>query len=324
VTAAVVQADIARYDRLAAEAGTFDAVRTILDAHFALSADALARGGVDLLLWPETVYPTTFGTPKSEDGAAFDRAIGAFVADRRVPLVFGAYDTADGLEFNAAVFLEPTARGVTFDTYRKASLFPLTERVPAALEWAGLRRWLPWLGSWTPGPGPAVVPLRLPDGRTLRVAPLICYDAVQPGLALAAVRAGAEVIVTLSNDSWLGERAGPRLHLVVSAFRSLETRRPQLRVTTTGVSAVITATGEVVAAAGVHERAVLAASVRPEGDASTLALAWGEWVGPTGLVVGAALLAVALAAGGRRRRAGDGSGPPEARHRGRAHRLPRP
>ena len=31
----------------------------------------------------------------------------------------------------------------------------------------------------------------LPDGRTLRVAPLICYDVLDPTLALAATRAGA-------------------------------------------------------------------------------------------------------------------------------------
>ena len=71
----MVQADISHYDRLRAEVGTFQAVRTIVDAHFALSAEALRRADLDFLVWPETVYPTTFGAPKSEDGAAFDRAV---------------------------------------------------------------------------------------------------------------------------------------------------------------------------------------------------------------------------------------------------------
>jgi apolipoprotein N-acyltransferase len=74
-------------------------VRAILDARFALSDEALSRGPLDLLLWPETVYPTTFGAPKSEAGADFDREIGAFVASRAVPLVFGAYDVEDAREF---------------------------------------------------------------------------------------------------------------------------------------------------------------------------------------------------------------------------------
>jgi apolipoprotein N-acyltransferase len=293
VTAAIVQADIDRYDRLAAERGTFDAVRAILDAHFALSASALRESRPDLLVWPETVYPTTFGAPKSPDGAAFDREIASFVARAGVPLVFGAYDAEGPDEFNAAVFLEPAShRTATFATYRKAALFPLTERVPALLESDRIRRWLPWLGTWRPGTGSEVVPVALADGRTIRVAPLICYDAVEPGLALGAVRRGADLIVTLSNDSWFGGGAGNRLHLVVSAFRSIETRRPQVRATNTGISALIDATGAVIATAGVHERAAVAAALVPDGTTTTLMLAWGNWFPPAALTCGLVLLAV--------------------------------
>jgi apolipoprotein N-acyltransferase len=295
LTAALVQADISGYDRLAAEQGTYEAVREILNQHFALSDDALRQRRPDVLVWPETVYPTTFGSPKSEDGAVFDRAIAAFVAGKGVPLVFGAYDAEDGHEYNAAMFLEPSAAGrLAFDAYRKATLFPLTERVPDVLDSTRVRRWMPWLGTWKPGSGTAVVPLHLADGRTIRVAPLICYDAVDPRLALDAVRAGAEVIVTLSNDSWFAAGMGPRLHLVVSAFRTLETRRAPLRATNTGISAVIAPTGDLLATAGVHERRAVVGTVVPEGRAWTLMLAWGDWFGPTALAAGLVALLVAL------------------------------
>jgi apolipoprotein N-acyltransferase len=291
VEAGLVQADISRYGALRAELGSYDAVRAILDAHFALSSEALERGPLDLLLWPETVYPTTFGAPKSDAGAAFDREIGAFVAATGVPLVFGAYDAEGGREYNAAVFLTPTGGPrVEFDTYRKAQLFPLTERVPALFASERVRRMFPWLGAWQPGPGAQVVDLALRDGRTLRVAPLICYDAVSPDLAREEVRRGAELFVTLSNDSWFATGGGPRLHLVVSAFRSIETRRPQLRVTNTGISAVIDATGELVARAGVQERAALRGGVYPVRAATTIVLAFGEWLGPVSLAASVAML----------------------------------
>ena len=296
VTAGVVQANIAHYDRLAAEVGTFEAVRRILDAHFALSEDLLRRGDPDLVVWPETVYPTTFGSPKSPDGAAFDREIAAFVARIGRPLVFGSYDTENGDEFNAAIFLEPARHGpLAFEAYRKVSLFPLTERVPAVLESALVRRWLPWLGTWKPGKGAAAIPVTLRDGRTLRIAPLICYDALDAHLAVDAVRRGAEMILTLSNDSWFaGAGRGPRLHLIGSAFRSVETRRPQVRATNTGISAVIDATGEIVDTAGVGKRTALMAAVRPEREATTLVLAWGDWLGPAALVCAAGLLLIPL------------------------------
>jgi apolipoprotein N-acyltransferase len=113
-------------------------------------------------------------------------------------------------------------------------LFLLTERLPAVLESPDDPPLAAVARHVEARPGPQTMDLALRDGRTLRVAPLICLDAVDPGLALEEARRGAEVIVTLSNDSWFAEGNGPNLHLTVSAFRSLETRRPQLRATNTG------------------------------------------------------------------------------------------
>jgi apolipoprotein N-acyltransferase len=299
VTAGLVQANVSHYDRLAAEIGTFAAVRRILDAHVGLSSAVLARADVDFLLWPETVYPTTFGRPKSEAGADFDREIVGFVDRVGRPLVFGSYDVEDGDEFNAAVVLPPARGGPpAFTTYRKATLFPLTERVPWLLESSLVRGWLPWLGTWKPGTGARVVVLPLADGRRLPVAPLICYDALEPRNALAAVREGATLIVTMSNDSWFDVGPGAWQHLIGAAFRSVETRRAQVRATNTGLSAVITPTGEIVATIGLREQGTLVASVVPDGRTQTVLVRWGEWLPPAALGVAALL---ALAARPRRR-----------------------
>jgi apolipoprotein N-acyltransferase len=65
--------------------------------------------------------------------------------------VFGAYDASEGHEYNAAIFLEPDSHGdVTFDTYRKATLFPLTERVPAWIDGPRLPRGYRGSGAGSP------------------------------------------------------------------------------------------------------------------------------------------------------------------------------
>lgn len=291
ITVGLVQADLDHYDRMAAEIGRFETVRTILDTHTALSAPALARPDLDLLVWPETVYPTTFGRPKSDAGAEFDQEIVDFVARAGVPLVFGAYDTDGTVEFNAALFLAPDAGAPRpFAVYRKARLFPLTERVPAFLDVPMIRRALPWLGTWSAGEGGAVVPVTLPRGGAIAVAPLICYDVLDPGLARAAARRGADVIVTLSNDSWFQVGTGPELHLLGAAFRSIETHRPQVRATNTGVSAVIDATGALVARAGSDERTTLIATVTPERRVTTFVVRYGEWLNPCAMLATVVLL----------------------------------
>lgn len=300
ITFGIVQGNLSHYDALRQELGTYDTVRLILDTYFGMSAELLRQGPVDVLLWPETVYPTTFGKPKSDGGAALDGEIVAFAEHAGVPLIFGAYDTDGVNEFNAAFLLQPAGQASErLQIYRKAAPFPLTERVPAWLESEKLRAWLPWLGTWKAGDGGQAIELRLQDGRRLRVAPLICYDAIFPGLAVAAVNAGAELIVTLSNDSWFASANGPRQHLVVSAFRSLETRRPQVRLTNTGISALITATGEIRDVMQTDRRGSERISVVPT-TAWSLTVAWGDWLGPLALVAGVGLLVLWRVKGPRR------------------------
>jgi apolipoprotein N-acyltransferase len=65
-----------------------------------------------------------------------------------------------------------------------------------------------------------------------------------------------------------------------------------VRATTTGISAVISASGELVDVAGVHARTALVGTVRPVSGATTLMLAWGDWFGPTALAAGVLLLFV--------------------------------
>ena len=97
-----------------------------------MRCDGVERQRADAVLWSETVYPTTFGQPKSEAGAELDREILDIVDAAGVPLVFGTYDRDAAGEYNAAAFLAPGAGLLGF--YRKTRLFPLTEYVPAWLD----------------------------------------------------------------------------------------------------------------------------------------------------------------------------------------------
>ena len=288
----LVQSDIVDYDRLRAERGAAAVVREVLDTHFAMSHDAVVRQHADAVLWSETVYPTPFGHARSEAGAAFDREIQSIVNAAGVPFVFGTYDVDAAGEYNAAAFVEP-ARGL-LGFYRKTRLFPLTEQVPAWLDGATLRRWLPWAGTWKAGSGARVFPLRLADGREIPVLPLICRDDVDPMLAIDGARLGGQAILTLSNDAWFTDHPqGAALHQAVAAFRSIETRLPQFRVTTNGYSAVIDATGSVIAGTRMGERTLVVGDVAVRTPPRTPMVAWGDWVGRAALALLALLAALA-------------------------------
>ncbi|WP_051282715.1 apolipoprotein N-acyltransferase [Silanimonas lenta] len=284
---AMVQSNLTDYERRRRESSAYDVVREVLDTHYALGFSAIRDHGAEALLWSETVYPTTFGQPRSEDAALLDREIQGFVDVTGVPLVFGSYERDARGEYNVAVFLEP-GRGL-LGRYRKTHPFPLTEHVPDWLEGPAFRRLLPWAGGWRAGDGARVLPLRHRDGREVEVLPLICLDDTRPGLALEGARQGAQALLGLSNDSWFTHTPqGARLHLAVARFRSIETRLPQLRVTTNGLSAIVDASGAVVARTEMGQQAVLTGTISAASPLPTLMVAWGDWVGRAG----AGLLAV--------------------------------
>lgn len=292
----MIQSNIVDYERLRQEKGAYAVVRHVLDTHYNLSRAAIEHHGVDALLWSETVYPTTFGHPRSEDGAALDREILDFVDATGVPLVFGTYDLDTQGEYNAAAFVEPGTGLLGY--YRKTHPFPLTEYVPPWLDGPLLRRLLPWAGGWQRGDGARVLPLRTADGREVNVVTLICLDDVHSAVAIEGARLGAQAILGLSNDSWFTDYpVGARLHLNVAAFRSIETRLPQLRLTTNGISAIIDETGEVIVATAIGDQAVLAGEIHARTPAPSLMVRWGDWVGRVALIF---LLILATMAGWRR------------------------
>lgn len=295
---AMIQAGFSHFGTMAQHYGGYLVVRTVLDTHIAMSRQALAEQPVDVVIWPENVYPLSFGQALDEQAERLDERIRELVARSGVPLLFGARDREGEDWFNAAVLLQPgAAEQVQVDVYRKASLFPFVEYTPS---W--LRLDASWLGTYSRGPGPMVLDLQLQDEQSLKVLPLICYDALFPGHVIRGVRQGADVLLTLSNDSWFEYGNTPRIILNGSAFRSIETRRPQLRTTVTGISAVISPTGEIIDQLGTGEYGALIGSIESS-EHRSLMLLLGNWFGPTSVLAVMLLLLSARWSGVRKKQA---------------------
>lgn len=290
----MVQANLVHYEQMRKELGAYQAVRQVLDTHYAMSYDAVVNQKADAVLWSETSYPTTLGRPKSPTGAELDRELLGVVRAAGVPFVLGTYDRDEQGEYNAAAFVEP--QGGLLGMYRKTRLFPMTEFVPSWMNAELVQRWLPWVGQWQAGNGARVFPLRLADGREIPVLPLICLDDVDTSLALDGARLGAHAILTLSNDSWFTDYPqGMALHHAAAAFRSIETRLPQFRLTTNGFSAIIAPSGDVIAGSKPGERTLVVGSVYTRETPPTLLVEWGNWVGVACLIFLGGLACATLA-----------------------------
>ena len=239
----------------------------------------------DLVVWPENAVSFLLA-PNPQLGRAVTEVLGA----DGPPLVVGGprYAPAgDGRVqfFNSAYLLSPGGDPLAF--YDKRRLVPFAEYAPIArLPGLGWRFDAP--GEYTPGIVPTV--FTRPD----RFGVLICFEAIYPELARDLVRAGARLLVNVSNDAWFGSSAGLEQHFAATVFRAVETRRAVARATNTGITGVVGPSGRIVARFPTHVRDAWVVSV-PLRDEMTPYDRWGD--GFAQLASGAAMLALVAARG---------------------------
>jgi len=194
--------------------------------------------GVDLLVWPEAAIPGFY--QRNRD---FLDPIAAQAAAHDTTLILGIpvlAEDADGRYYNSAVAL-----GAGSGIFHKEHLVPFGEYVPLEGMLRGLIAFfdLP-MSAFSAGPADQP-PLR---AGAWRVAPFICYEVVYPEEVARSARR-ADLLLTISNDSWFGASIGPLQHLQMARMRALENGRYLIRGTNNGVSAIVDHRGRIVARA---------------------------------------------------------------------------
>jgi apolipoprotein N-acyltransferase len=188
--------------------------------------------GLDLVIWPESAVPNYY-----QRAQGFLEPLGRRAAAAKTTLVTGLpYRDPDGPIYNSAVAL-----GYGEGVYHKRRLVPFGEYVPLEKLLRGLIAFfdLP-MSSFSRGPEPQA-PLR---AGAYRVAPFICYEIVYGDMVARSAR-DADLLITISNDSWFGGSIGPWQHLQIAQMRGRENGRYVLRATNNGISAIIDHQGRI-------------------------------------------------------------------------------
>ncbi len=282
--ATVIQANIGDADKLASEQGIHNAVGQVLGNYSRLSFQALTQTQrPDLLIWPETAYPFIYShlqdTAANEKGEARDRWIKQMMTELppETSFFFGSYSRnlltseARAKEYNTAFLL--THPFELKGQYRKSILLAFGEYVPLGPFSEMVTKAIPSIGNFERGQGASVF-----DWEKAKLGPLICYESIAQGYARESALKGAEVFINITNDSWFGDTSEPFSHLYLTAFRSIELRRPLIRATNTGITALIDITGEILGATPLFKTATPSYEVKvPEGLSDTLVMRFGYW-----------------------------------------------
>ncbi|GIR43140.1 MAG: apolipoprotein N-acyltransferase [Ectothiorhodospiraceae bacterium] len=184
----------------------------------------------DLVIFPETIISIPF-TREDEFFKSFQTT-----TDDTNMLITGLFSKSDDKFFNSMIFFSDSIK-----IYNKRKLVPFGE-------------YTPWYNSLLKLAENLNIPLsNLSSGPeriekisfgNINIIPMICFESTFPNLIESS--SDQEIIVNISNDAWFGESLAPHQHLQITQIRALEFNRYILRVTNTGISAVIKNDGQIV------------------------------------------------------------------------------
>ncbi|MEZ6032485.1 MAG: apolipoprotein N-acyltransferase [Planctomycetaceae bacterium] len=262
--------------------------------------DALTREAVllqpDFIVWPETMFPfpersVAEGVTDKEILAQLPRPLLQEYGNDTAPLIeewrraeiqqrlamhaqaAGAamvigiearvLEKDGGKTYNAAAFVRPDL-GYS-GRYDKLHRVVFGEYIP-------LKGIFPWLHHLTPfGSAYGIEAghdVSMFEYGNYRIAPLICFEDTVPSLVrkMASQRdaagKGCDVLVNLTNDAWFHGSSELDQHLIIAAFRCVETRTPMVRSVNGGISAFIDGNGRIREPAEIHVAAEPMAGTR--------------------------------------------------------------
>ncbi len=243
----------------------------------ALSSDAR------LIVWPETAIPHLLETVDEEYIEDLRKRAAANRADMLIGIPYG--DDANRYYNSVWSFgASPT------QSYSKTHLVPFGEFIPKGFDWILVILHIP-MGEFTRGaehPAPLAI-------AGAQVAANICYEDAF-GEEIIRQLPQATVLVNVSNVAWFGHSVAPEQHLQISQMRSVETGRPMLRATNTGVTAAIDARGVVDKQLPQFTEGALIAQVQPMQGATPFV----NWGNAPAIAIAVAMLCIGVLIGRRK------------------------
>ena len=123
-----------------------------------------------------------------------------------------------------------------------------------------------------------IMNVRADNSKDIPIGCAICYESVYGEYYTEYIKKGARAMTIITNDAWWGDTPGYRQHLSYASLRAIETRRAIARCANTGISAIISPTGEILQPTPWWEPAVIKGHI-PLRDDLTFFVRHGDIIG---------------------------------------------
>lgn len=196
-----------------------------------------ASDGAELIVWPETAITVALNR-----SGYMKNFVSQLAKENQITMLIGALYEDETGEFNS-MFLVESDGEISEQRYDKRHLVPFGEYVP-------MRELITVLIP--PLADVSALDIELTAGADSasfdtpwgKIGSMICFDSIYEMLGLDSVRDGAGLMVIASNDSWFGDSVAVYQHQSQAQFRAIEEGRYIVRCANTGISSMISPTGE--------------------------------------------------------------------------------
>lgn len=202
-----------------------------------------------LIIWPEAAIPLLQNQAKP-----FLKQLDIQAKQHNTTLITGIPIQKGFHYYNGMIAL-----GLNQATYYKRRLVIFGEYLPWWIIWAhGLLNLLNIpMSSFSPGP------YHQPTFKVanLNLGTFICYEIAYSNLVRQALKNHAELLLTINDDAWFGRSFALAQHLQIGQFQALATGRYLAFLSNTGLTAIVTPKGKIIARLPAFETGVLTGKI---------------------------------------------------------------
>ena len=220
-----------------------------LETYVKLTKEASWQGA-QAVIWPETALTATV-----TDTNQLNQKLSDLAKEENILLSVGCFEHIGGESCNVIRTYLPDGTRAG-NSYIKRHLVPFGEYVPYRDFFMTLVPPLTEISMLDSDLGEGDDPALTEFGQT-SIGWLICFDSIYETLSTDTVRAGADIIMMSTNDSWFGTSRALYMHLSQARLRAIENLTPVVRSANTGISATVDRFGRIVSVSEPDTEAVV-------------------------------------------------------------------